>query len=527
MADKSYWQDRQEKKYLAGEKKVNQYYKDLEKSFEQSKREIQKVINDFVTRYAIENDTPGGFVTAQRLLNKTEIGDLQYFIDMVNKHMGEYNQELNNMSMKARITRYQALEKQIDAILQQLYAIEYQYKGEELLKDIYSDSYYQTWFNIDQYHGFHQEFAQINAKTIEELIKYPFNGADFSARIWKQKDYMLQQLTESITTMLIQGKNPMTLSKDFAKKFGVKEFEAYRLLHTEGSFMMGQGTLATYKEDGVEKYQILATLDIKTSDICRKQDGKVYDVDKAVVGVNYWPFHMFCRTTDVPYYDDEDYSEDTRVARDPVTGKSYEVPANMAYKEWHERYIESNPDAVLSEKKWKNRRSDKKQYENYMDVLGKDLSSNTLDDFQNLKYTNTEEWNLTKYNYKLQNKLKAGDGKHLEKYDKLSIADAKYTGYLFNPNNTEGYAKGKAFTSRLGYDINNYKELDKLIRSNIGKFPVIYKGSNKFGEKFEVNMVVKGLTGKQAKVKIGIMVDKDKDIPKLTTAFIDKLKESD
>lgn len=336
MPDKLYWEERQEKKFLSGEKKVNTYYKELEKSFEQSKREIQKIINDFVMRYGVENESPT-YASAMRKLNKTEIGDLQAFIDLANANMGKYNQELNNMSIRARITRYQALEKQIDATLQQLYALDYETKGDELLKELYEDTYYQSWFNIDQYKGFHQEFAQINPLIVEELIKYPFNGADFSTRLWKQKDHMLQQLNESITTMLIQGKNPMTLSKDFAKKFSTKEFEAYRLLHTEGSFIMGQGTLSAYKEDGITQYQILATLDAKTSEICQEQDNNIYDVDKAVVGVTYWPFHPFCRTTDVPYYSDGDYSEDTRVARSK-DGKSYDVPSDMSYKQWREKY---------------------------------------------------------------------------------------------------------------------------------------------------------------------------------------------
>lgn len=289
--DLTYWEKRQERKYLAGEKKVNEYYKGLQKAFKQAKREIQSVINDFYIRYAKENKV--SYAETQKLLSKVEIGELKEFIDLVNENMGKYNQKLNNMSIKARITRYQALEKQIDAILQRLYAIEYQYKGEETLKEVYKDSYYRTWFNIDQYHGFHQSFAQINPRTTDELIRYPWNGADFSSRLWKQKDHMLQVLSENITTMLIQGKNPQTLAKDFAKRFKTKEYEAYRLLHTESSFIIEQGTLAAYKEDGVEKYQILATLDNRTSEICRDEDGKIYDIDKVVVGVNYPPFHPF------------------------------------------------------------------------------------------------------------------------------------------------------------------------------------------------------------------------------------------
>ncbi len=394
MSNNSYWGKRQEQKYLAGEMKVKEYYKGLEKAFEQSKKEIQSVINDFYVRYMNENKIVS-YADAQRLLSRVEIGDLKDFIAKVNENMGKYNLELNNMSIKARITRYQALEKQIDAILQKLYSIDYQYQGEDVLKDVYSGAYYKTWYNIDQYHGFHQEFAQVNPHTIEELIKYPFNGADFSTRIWKQKDHMLQQLNESITTMLVQGKNPSTLSRDFAKKFGTKEYEAYRLLHTESSFIMEQATLEGYKEDGVTKYQILATLDMKTSDICRSEDGKIYDVEKANVGVNYPPYHIFCRTTTVPYYDDNDTSEDTRAARDPVTGKTYEVPADMNYPEWHKKYVENNPTAVTAEKKWKNRHSDRRQYDKYKGILGKDIP-NSFDKFQDMKYTDTNEYGILK-----------------------------------------------------------------------------------------------------------------------------------
>ncbi len=335
---KSYWEKRQKRTYLAGEKKVNEYYMDLQKAFEQSKKEIQSVINDFYMRYAKENKV--SYAEAQKQLSRMELGELQDFIDLVNESMGKYNLKLVNMSIKARITRYQALEKQIDAILQRLYALEYEYKGKELLKEVYTDAYYRTWYNIDRYHGFHQEFAQINPRAIDALIRYPWSGANFSDRIWKQKDHMLQVLKEDITTMLVQGKNPRDLAASFAKRFQTKQYEAYRLLHTEGSFVIEQGTLAAYKEDGVEKYQIVATLDERTSDVCREQDGKIYDIDKATVGVDYPPFHPFCRTTTVPYYDGIDLEGETRVARSKK-GTSYKVPASMTYRDWQKKFIDT------------------------------------------------------------------------------------------------------------------------------------------------------------------------------------------
>lgn len=288
----NYWQKRQEEVFLNAEKITNTYYKKLEKSFEQAKKEIELVINGFYMKYAKENSLVR-FSDAQLLLSRTEIAGLKTFIERVNDTMGEYDLELTNMSIKARITRYQALEKQIDAVLQRLYSIDYESEGKKALEEIYKDSYYRTWYNFDLYNGFHAEFAQISPRDIDELIKYPFNGANFSSRLWRQKDFMQQKLMENLTTVMVQGKNPKALSGEFAKHFDRRKYEAYRLLHTESSFISEQATLQGYREEGVEKYQILATLDHKTSDICRGEDGEIYDTDKAVVGSNYPPFHPF------------------------------------------------------------------------------------------------------------------------------------------------------------------------------------------------------------------------------------------
>lgn len=335
-----YWQERQEAMYKAGEMRVNKYFTRLEKAFNQTRRELQKTIDAFYFRYAEENGL--SFAAAQKKLDAEELGELRDFIDLAMQNIGRYNQQVNNMSIKARITRYQALEAQVDAILRQLYAIDYEAETEKTMQEVYGDTYYRTWYNADQYHGFHAEFAQVNPTVVEKLLEYPFNGAAFSERLWKQKDHLQAQLMEAVTTMLIQGRHPSTLTKDFAKKMNSKKFDAYRLLHTESSFLMSEATHAGYKEDGVPKYEILTTLDSKTCNVCGKLDNKVYEVGKEVTGVNMPPFHPLCRCTTVPHYDDTSTEGLTRAARDPETGKNYEVPADMTWEEWKEKYVVRN-----------------------------------------------------------------------------------------------------------------------------------------------------------------------------------------
>lgn len=336
-----YWEKRQEAMYRAGEMKVNQYFAKLEKAFNQTRRELQKTVESFYWRYAEENGLT--YAAAQKRLDRAEIGELKDFIDLVMQNIGKYNQEVNNMSIKARITRYQALETQVDALLRELYAIDYEAMAEQTMQEVYGDAYYRTWYSIDQYHGFHSAFAQVNPLTVNTILEYPFNGANFSSRLWKQKDHLQTVLMESLTTMMVQGVPPQNLAADFAKKMQSKKFEAYRLLHTESSFLMSEATHAGYKEDGVEKYEILTTLDSRTCGVCGEMDGKVYPVEEAVTGKNMPPFHCFCRCTDVPNFDDTDVTDMTRAARD-ADGNPIEVPADMTWKEWKKKYVDHTED---------------------------------------------------------------------------------------------------------------------------------------------------------------------------------------
>lgn len=331
-----YWEQRQAEMYKASEMKVNQYFTRLEKAFNQTRRELQKTIESFYLRYAEENGL--SYAAAQKRLDKAEVGELREFIELSMANIGKYNQTVNNMSIKARITRYQALEAQVDAILRQLYAIDYQAGAEKTMQEVYEEAYYRTWYNIDQYHGFHSAFAQVDPNTVQTLLEYPFNGANFSDRLWKQKGHLQAQLMESLTTMMVQGKHPKTLTADLAKKMKTKKFDAYRLLHTEGSFLIGQAAHARYKESGVKKYRISATLDNKTCGVCGDLDRKVYEVGKEVVGVNMHPFHPLCRCTDTPYREGVDRSKRTRTARD-ADGNYIDVPADMTYNEWKAKYM--------------------------------------------------------------------------------------------------------------------------------------------------------------------------------------------
>lgn len=81
----------------------------------------------------------------------------------------------------------------------------------------------------------------------------------------------------------------------------------------------------------------------------------------------------------------------------------------MTYAEWYKKYVEGDPDVLAQEKAEKNYSSDKKQYERYKEILGKDAPK-TFAKFQDMKYNDSEKWDELKKKYRVVNSYEANAG---------------------------------------------------------------------------------------------------------------------
>lgn len=334
----NYWEKRAIASAARTEKAVNSQEKYLEATFESARKRVGSALADFYLRYANENGVT--FAEAQQCLSEAELkefrGTLEDFNKMAKESFGTYNRELENLSMRVRVTRLQALEAEIKAVLDSLYG-KVNTVTTDTLQAVYESSYYHTLYDIDKYTGILHNVAKLNTRTIQNAVQYPYSGLKFSERIWGYQVNLNERLKAKIVEMCIQGKNPRDYAAVFAKEFDTQTFYAKRLLATEAAYNSNAATMKAYEEDDIEKYEICATLDSKTSKTCREQDGKVYDLKDAKPGENHPPFHPFCRTTTVPVIDGVDLGDEKRVARDE-SGKVYKVPENMTYSEW-KKYI--------------------------------------------------------------------------------------------------------------------------------------------------------------------------------------------
>lgn len=129
------------------------------------------------------------------------------------------------------------------------------------------------------------------------------------------------------------------LIRDLRDEMRTSFANAQRIVRTESAFFSAAGDRDAYQSLGVKKFQILATLDTRTSEICQEMDQQVFDFKDYEIGVTAPPFHPNCRSTTVPYFADmEEIGE--RAARD-ITGKTVTVCGDMGYQEWYNEFIEN------------------------------------------------------------------------------------------------------------------------------------------------------------------------------------------
>ena len=101
------------------------------------------------------------------------------------------------------------------------------------------------------------------------------------------------------------GADPQKAIDALAKKMNTSKHNAGRLVMTEEAYFSSTAQKEAFQELGVEQFEIVATLDSHTSEICRMMDGKHFPMTDFQPGATAPPFHVYCRSTTVPYFDDD------------------------------------------------------------------------------------------------------------------------------------------------------------------------------------------------------------------------------
>lgn len=360
MNNGEYWQKRFELLEQSQHNIGVQCYADIEKQYRQAQKQLEGQIAAWYQRFASNNGVT--LAEAKRMLNVKELAELKWDVNQYiqygqeNAINGTWVKQLENASARFHISRLEALKLQTQQSIEVMFGNQLD-SIDSTMRNVYKSGYYHTAYEIQKGVGVGWDFSALDDKQISKVINKPWavDGKNFSERIWGNRQKLVNELNNTLTQNIILGKDPQKVIDEIARKMNTSKTNAGRLVMTEEAFFSSAAQKDCFTELDVEQFEIVATLDSHTSDICRGMDGKHFKMSEWKVGETAPPFHVHCRSTTIPYFDDEFDAVGERAARNEETGKTYFVPGNMTYKEWDKAFVqgdksdlqEINPDDTI------------------------------------------------------------------------------------------------------------------------------------------------------------------------------------
>lgn len=273
------------------------------------------------------------------LMKEAKAGSYNDLINMAErKGMTELASYLKQSGQKYKYERLMEQAENIDNAINNLAGKESSMTS-SALKEVSESTYYKSIYEIQKHTGLAFSFNEWDEKLFSRLAGTKWSGENYSKRIWNNTDELAATLKSEIIQGFITGKTQKEMYKVIMERFGVSAFNAKRIVRTESCYAANEMEMQSYEECGIDTYIFVATLDLRTSDVCAALDGKVFKVKDAMPGVNMPPMHPFCRSTTIENIETETLKKLKRRARNPVTGKNELVPADMTYKQWHKKYV--------------------------------------------------------------------------------------------------------------------------------------------------------------------------------------------
>lgn len=345
MTNAEYWKQRFTQLEAAQNRKGAGAYLEIEKQYKAAQNELEAQLARWYQRFADSNGI--SLAQAKQWLKGQDLAEFKWDVKEYIKYgkenaiNGAWMQELENASSKFHISRLEALQIQTQNSLETMFA---QQMGtmKKALSDVYASGYYHTAYAVQQGFGLGWDIAGLDQAQIEKVLSKPWavDGYNFSTRIWNSKTKLIGEVHNELSKNLLTGADPQKAIDSLAKKMGTSKSNAGRLVMTEQAYFSSAAQKDCFNDLDVEEYEIVATLDSHTSDICRSLDGKVFKMSDYKPGVTAPPFHVYCRSTTAPHFKDN-FGAGERAARG-TDGKTYYVPDDVTYSEWKKAFVDGD-----------------------------------------------------------------------------------------------------------------------------------------------------------------------------------------
>lgn len=318
MDSESYWIKRAEEREQEWNKKSKgTIERELANYYKQALLRIEDDIAVLYGRFAKDNKLT--YAEASKMLTSNEFKQWQmsmedYLNTITDSKDNKLLLELNTLVMRKRISR---LDKLYGDTLKNLYKLgtETEKSITEFLTGAYKDNYYKNLFDIGKSISIKSSAIEVDDKKVSKVLNSSWSGKNYSERIWKNTDNLAKLIKNEITDGFHRGVSINKMAKLVQQRMNVGKYEATRLVRTEMNYVQNKAALDSIKDSDMKYYIFLATLDKKTSTVCRAHDRKVYSVDSATPGTNMPPLHPHCRSTIAGNLTDYDTGRGKRTAK--------------------------------------------------------------------------------------------------------------------------------------------------------------------------------------------------------------------
>lgn len=345
MKNSEYWKLRFEQLEQAQNGQGAAAFAEIEKQYKEAQKQIEGQIARWYQRFADNNGIT--LAQARQYLKGAALKEFQWDVQDYIKYgqdnalMGGWMKELENASAKYHISKLEALKIQTQQSLEVMFSKQMG-TVTGAMGDIFESGYYHTAYELQKGFNIGWDIAGLDQSQIEKVLSKPWavDGKNFSERIWTNKEKLISELHGELTQNIMLGADPQKAIDSLAKKMNTSKQNAGRLIMTEEAYFSSAAQRDCFNELDVEQYEIVATLDSHTSDICRSLDGKHFPMKDFQAGVTAPPFHVYCRSTTVPYFDEDFGDIGERAARNEETGKTYYIPDDMNYEDWKQTFVD-------------------------------------------------------------------------------------------------------------------------------------------------------------------------------------------
>lgn len=346
MSDNNYWEKRAVDFEKLSQDRADVDIMHVNKLFDGAVDIVEKQIEEIFGKYA--RDSGISQDAALRLLNEKQTETMRRNLMIT---LAQCQEEIARQAILARLNApaYAARISRLEALKDLIHAQAYKvgsaahYRLTDRLIDTYEQSYYRSIYDQQRRTETGFDFTKLTDRDVQAAIATNWAGSNYSKRVWKNTKKLAESLEEVITQGLMTGQSIRDMELALEARVVSERYKINRIIRTEVNHCCNQGTLMSYKAAGTLRYIYLATLDMRTSSICRSLDKEVFFVSKAKVGVNFPPMHPNCRSTTMAYPEDGIFPKE-RIARDPETNKNIHVPFDMSYAQWYRKYVLEKKD---------------------------------------------------------------------------------------------------------------------------------------------------------------------------------------